>query len=91
MPEKLRFKPTMKENKRYLLLNRPSSKEEIESIILDYLGILGYAKTGFYFIDKNIIAVNREQVNNVRAALAISKSQISVKKVSGTLKGLKRK
>ena len=86
----MKLKPSFKENKRYLLLNKETTKEEIENIILDFLGILGYAKTGFYFINKKIIAVNREQVNNVRAAFIMSAKQISIKRVSGTLKGLRK-
>jgi RNase P/RNase MRP subunit POP5 len=87
MPEK-KLKPSMREKKRYLLLETKLSKEEIEKVILDYIGILGYAKSGIYFILKNIIAVNRNMVNEIKAAFSFA--EIKVKKVSGSLKKLKK-
>lgn len=88
MPEK-KLKPCLRENKRYLLLETDAKREEIEQAIFDYIGILGYAKTGLYFVKDNVLAVNREEVNKVRAALCLAHKLIKVKKVSGTLKGLK--
>ena len=84
-----RLKPSLKENKRYLLLETSADKKDIEKAIIDYLGTLGYAKAGVYFVSDKIIAVNREQVNNIRAALCVYHKLIKVKKVSGTLKKLR--
>ncbi|MBI2047154.1 hypothetical protein HYT26_03260 [Candidatus Pacearchaeota archaeon] len=84
----IKIKPSMKEKKRYLLLETNAAKSEKEQAILDYIGILGYAKAAPAFVRSNILAVNREDVDKVRAALALSKKLIKVKKVSGTLKGL---
>lgn len=87
------LKPSMRENKRYLLVSGKNLRENIEKAILDFVGVLGMSKTGLGFIktDKNsvIISVNREAVDSVRASLCIWKEKIEVKKVSGTLKGLK--
>jgi RNase P/RNase MRP subunit POP5 len=88
MAEK-KLKPSMREKKRYLLLDRARNKEEIEKTILDFIGILGYAKSGLYFVNDKIIAVNREMVNEVKASFALSENKINVKRISGSLKKLK--
>ena len=80
-----RLKPSMREKKRYLLIN--GSKEEVESAILDFIGILGYSKAGVAWPATNILAVNREKLNEVKASLAFSGIKIS--KISGTIAGLK--
>ena len=87
----LKLKPSSKIKRRYLLLEA-NSKEEIEKAILDYIGILGWASSSPFFIqlkeNKIILAIDRKEINNVRAALELSKLNIKIKKVSGTLKGL---
>jgi RNase P/RNase MRP subunit POP5 len=88
MPEK-KLKPSMREKKRYLLLDTNAKKQDIEKAILNFIGILGYAKSGLSFIQKNIIAVNREMVNEIKASFVLSKEKIHIKKVSGSLKNLK--
>lgn len=68
---------------------KPVTKKKIEKAILNYLGILGYAKAGVMFVRKSnkmILAVNRKQLEGVKSALALSK--IPIKKISGTIKGL---
>ncbi|MEK6893172.1 MAG: Rpp14/Pop5 family protein [Nanoarchaeota archaeon] len=87
----MKLKPSMKLHKRYLLLE--ASKDEIEKTILDYLGVLGWAKASPFFIksanaSQIIIAVNRKEIENIRAAFALSPFKIKILKVSGTLKGL---
>ncbi len=84
------LKPTMRENKRYLLVEGNVSKADIEKAILDFVGVLGMSKTGLDFIKENIISVNREVVDSVRAALCVAPKKMEVKKVSGTLKGLRK-
>jgi len=83
----------MRENKRYLLIEGNELRKNVERAILDFIGTLGYSKAGLEWIKDNkesaIISVNREAVNNVRASLAVYPKNIEVKKVSGTLKGLK--
>lgn len=82
-----RLKPTLRENKRYLKVE--GSREEIEKAILDFIGILGYSKAGVVWIKNGILAVNREKLNEVKASLSFANIKIS--RVSGTLKGLRRK
>jgi RNase P/RNase MRP subunit POP5 len=88
------LKPTMRENKRYLLVKGKDLEKNIEKSILDFIGVLGFSKIALSFIKKNknscIISVNREMVNQVRASLCVSPEKISVEKVSGTLKGIEK-
>ena len=83
----------MRDNKRYLLVNGKNLKENIEKSILEFIGILGMSKARLSFIsfksDSAIISVNREAVDSVRASFAVFPEKIEVKKVSGTLKGLR--
>ena len=89
----LKLKSSVRQNKRYLLIE--GKKEEIEKAILDYVGILGYAKAAPIFVKKNkysyVLAVNRKEIDRIRGAFAISSDKITVLKVSGTLKGLNKK
>ncbi len=82
------LKPSMREKKRYLLLHGNDLKKNVKKAILEGIGVLGYSKTGFTWIKENIIAVNRESLNEVRACFAIFPEKISVERVSGSLKKL---
>lgn len=86
------LKPSMRENKRYLLVEGKNLKKNIEKAILDFIGVLGMSKVGLNWIKSNsssvIISVNREMVDSVRASLCVWPEKMEVKKVSGTLKGL---
>ncbi|MEK6874070.1 MAG: hypothetical protein AABW91_04445 [Nanoarchaeota archaeon] len=84
------LKPSMKENKRYLLLKGTFNKEDAEKSILRYIGILGYAKASPMFVSKNILAVNRSELEKVKASFALTQG-IEIAKISGTLKGLGKK
>ena len=85
--KKLKLKPSARDNRRYLLVNEKSN-ELIEKAILDYIGVLGFAKAGYVFVDKvdgkSICSVKRESLNDVRAALGLA--GLRVENVSGTLK-----
>ncbi len=86
---KSKIKSSERLNRRYLLIE--GIKEEIEKTILDYIGILGWAKASPVFIDekgKVILAVERESLEDVRAAFAVGKDKIKVIKVSGMIDGL---
>lgn len=89
------LKPSMRENKRYLLVKGNNLRENIEKAILDFIGILGMSKAGLEFIeikkDSAIIAVNRESLNHVRASLCAFPEKIEVVRVSGTLRGLRKR
>ena len=82
----------MREKKRYLLVR--GAVFDIEKAIYDGIGVLGMSKVGFSKIktgkDFAIISVNREAVDSVRACFSIWPSKITVERVSGTLKGLKK-
>jgi RNase P/RNase MRP subunit POP5 len=86
------LRPSAKENKRYLLVHGKNLKSNVEKSILEFSGTLGMSKVGLSFIKSGsgfvVICVNREAVDLVRASFAVSPEDISVEKVSGTLKGL---
>ncbi|MCH7568559.1 MAG: hypothetical protein IIA87_04010 [Nanoarchaeota archaeon] len=86
----LKLKPSAKLRRRYLLIS--GRKDDTEKAILDYIGILGWAKAAPVFVKKKganyILAVNRKEIDRIRGALALSSDKIRVLKVSGTLKGL---
>jgi RNase P/RNase MRP subunit POP5 len=90
------LKPSMREKKRYLLVKTSDGKgiENIEKAILDFVGVLGMSKTGFGWIKKGknsaVISVNRGMVDSVRASLCVWPEKMTVERVSGTLKGLKK-
>jgi RNase P/RNase MRP subunit POP5 len=91
---KLKTKPSSRLNRRYLLIEA-KSKQEVESTILDYIGILGWAKAVPLFIKNEnnqlILAIERKELTNIRAAFEASDKKIKLLKVSGTLKGLNKK
>lgn len=82
------LKPSMREHKRYLLLKGKNLKDNVENAILEFIGVLGMSQCGLSWIKSNIISVNRELIDKVRASFAVSPDRIEVVKVSGTLKGL---
>lgn len=86
--------PSQRENKRYLLVEGKNLKQNIEKAILEFIGILGMSKVGLSFIETKsasaIICINREMVDKVRASFCVFKEKIEVKKVSGTLKSLRK-
>lgn len=88
---KLKSASSEKIKRRYLLVR--GSKEDIEKAILDYIGILGWAKASPVFVEmkgneKIVLSVDRKQLDNVRAALEVSEKKIGILRVSGTIKGL---
>lgn len=87
--KKLKLKNSQRDDRRYLLI-KEKNNEKVEQAILDYIGILGMAKSAYLKVksegDFIIGAVKREELEKVKASLTLS--GISVLKVSGTLKGL---
>ena len=87
------LKPSMREDKRYLVVTGKDLKTNIPRAIKDFIGVLGMSKTALNFIssekDFSVISINREMLDSVRASLCIWPEKMSVEKVSGTLKGLK--
>ncbi len=85
----LKLKPSVRMNRRYLLIK--GRKEDIEKAILDYVGILGWAKASPVFVKtKNdiVLAIDRKELDNIKGAFAIFPEKIQVVKVSETLKRL---
>lgn len=88
------LKPTMRENKRYILIRGNNLRKNVKKAVLEGIGILGLSKAGFSWIkvgdSSAIVAVNREALNEVRASFAIFPEKISVERVSGSIKKLKK-
>jgi len=88
------LKPSMREKKRYLLVKGENLRENVERAIKDFIGVLGMSKTSLSWIkvekDWAIVSVDRKMVDAVKASFCILPERISVEKVSGTLKGLKK-
>ena len=47
------LKPSMRENKRYLLVKGKNLKENIEKAILEFIGVLGMSRAGLGWIKSN--------------------------------------
>jgi len=89
---KLKIKSSARIKNHYLLIR--GKKSEVEKAILDYIGILGWAKASPKFITSQenlILSIERKSVTNVRASFEASPYDIKVLKVSGTLKGVQGK
>lgn len=88
----LKINSALRLKRRYLLIK--SSKENVERAILDYIGILGWAKANPVFVKQDreecVLAVTRESINDIRASFAVDAGDIEVLRVSGTLKGLEK-
>ncbi len=70
------LKPSHKERKRYLLIEgKNADKESIEEAILNYVGVLGYAKASPRIVKQNnrriILSINRKELDKVRAAFML--------------------
>jgi RNase P/RNase MRP subunit POP5 len=86
---KLKTRPTERIKRRYLLIEG-AVREEIEKALVDYLGVLGWAKASPVFVNNKILSVERDWLIHARAAFAVADGKIKIIKVSGTLAGLKR-
>jgi len=84
-----KLRPSQREKKRYLLLEGKYDIKDVERAVLEFIGSADYSKAAPVFINKKILAVNRKYVDKVRAGLCLSKKQIRVRKVSGSLKKIK--
>lgn len=91
---KTKLNSTLRTKKRYIFFSS-DDRGAIEKIILDGIGVLGWAKAKPVFVEEFkkdsrglILAVDRKYLNDVRAAFAIADTEIKILRVSGTLKGL---
>ena len=88
--KKLKLKPSARDKRRYFLVGASNAK--VEAAILEYVGVLGFAKSAYMkvnapeFRGKTVGSCLVKSLNDVRAALAFA--GIRIEKVSGTLKGL---
>jgi RNase P/RNase MRP subunit POP5 len=88
----LKLKSSARNNRRYLLIN--GVKENFDKAVLEFIGVLGFAEADPFLVSKEkesfIVAVNRKSIVKVRAAISLSKDDLKILRVSGTLNGLKK-
>ncbi len=82
--------PSHREKKRYLLLKGKNLKREVDKALKEFIGILGLGEASPKWIKENVLSINRNSLEKVKASFAIHKEKIEVLRVSGTLKGLKK-
>ena len=85
------LKPSHREKKRYVLLEGKNLEENVSLAILKFVGELGMAEISPRWISENVLSVNREGLNKLRASLALFPEEIKIVRVSGTIKGLSQK
>ena len=89
--KKLKLKPSARDRRRYFFVG--ATNEKVEKAILEYIGVLGFAKSAYMkvnsgdFQNKTVGSCLVKSLNDIRASLAFA--GIRIEKVSGTLKGLK--
>ena len=88
------LKPSHREKKRYLLIKgNDVSKKNIEDVILEFIGVLGYAESSPQIIKSNktsiIISINRKSLDKVRTSFVASNKDLQIVKVSGAVGKLK--
>lgn len=87
------LKPSHREKKRYLLIKgKDADKENIDNVILEFIGVLGYAEASPQIIkhEKNsiIFSVNRKALDKIRASFIMSNKDLQIVKISGAIKNL---
>ncbi len=88
------LKPSHREKKRYLLIKgKDANKKAIEEVILEFIGVLGYAQASPQVIksSKNqvVLAINRKSLDKVRVSFVMSGKNLEIVKVSGSISKLK--
>jgi len=88
------LKPSHREKKRYLLVKgKDANKKIIEEVILDFIGGLGFAEASPKIIKQTkeivILAINRNCLDKVRTSFLMSKKDLDIVKVSGSVGKLK--
>jgi len=84
------LKPSHREKKRYLLIKgKDVSKKNIESVILEFIGVLGFAEVSPMFVKVGkgsiVLAINRNSLDKVRTSFLMSKKDLNIVKVSGSV------
>ena len=88
------LKPSHRERKRYLLVKgKDANKKNIEEIILEFIGVLGWAEASPQIVKQNtsslILTINRKSLDKIRASFVMSKKDLQIVKVSGAVGNLK--
>jgi RNase P/RNase MRP subunit POP5 len=88
------LKPSHREKKRYLLIKgKDTDKKNIDEVILEFIGVLGYAKASPQIIkdEKNsiILSINRKSLDKIRTSFVMSNKDLQIIKVSGAINKLK--
>tara|TARA_Y100000034_G_scaffold75166_1_gene90315 strand:- start:18515 stop:18790 length:276 start_codon:yes stop_codon:yes gene_type:complete len=88
------LKPSHRERKRYLLIKgKDANQKKIEEVILEFIGVLGFAETSPQIIKSGkgsvILAINRKSLDKVRASFVTSNKDLQIVKVSGAVGNLK--
>ena len=84
------LKPSHREHKRYLLIKGVNAnKKIIEEVILEFIGVLGWAEASPQFIkEKNnevVLAINRNCLDKIRTSFLMSNKDLKIVKVSGAV------
>lgn len=84
------LKPSHRENKRYLLIKgKDANKKAIEEVILEFIGVLGFAEASPQIIKEDktsvVLAINREALDKIRASFVVSNKDLKIVKVSGAV------
>lgn len=87
------LKSSHRENKRYLLVSgKDANEKNIESAILKFVGVLGYAQVSPEIVKRSesklILMINRTEIEKVRASFVLSGFDLKIEKVSGALNNL---
>ncbi len=98
--KKLKLRPSARDRRRYFLVR--ARNEDVEKAILNYVGILGFARSAYMKVNLDVGNGNLEigngymigsclvqSLDEVRAGLALV--GIGIERVSGTIRGLKEK
>jgi hypothetical protein len=94
--KKLKLRPSARDKRRYFLVRASNAK--VEDAILDYIGVLGFAKSAYLEVRGSKVSASRgyvigsclvKSLDDIRAGLALAGMRIE--KVSGTLRGLSSK
>jgi len=88
------LKPSHREKKRYLLIKgNDVSKKNIEDAILEFIGVLGFAEVSPMFVKVSksqiTLAINRNSLDKVRTSFLMSKKDMNIVKVSGSVGNVK--
>ena len=88
------LKPSHREKKRYLLVKgKDANKKNIEDVVLEFIGVLGFAEASPQILKSSktsvILAINRNSLDKIRASFTMSKKDLQITKVSGSIKNLK--